>query len=186
MTVNVMLYKVKRAAVLGTNRGFGFRTFAGHLLQSTCEETSALFLFWAVFTGDFAARMLPRALAHLTALIDTEGGDREPEFLEAAFNCLALLCKHLARFLLPDLPAVLRMSAGLRYARAPHVRTFAAQAFGFLLRLAAAAPDAAAIPNSDLSAPTPARSSGKEGGVKSGGVLYSTLRALLAEHALHP
>jgi uncharacterized membrane protein YgcG len=153
--------------------------------------------------------MLPRALERLTALIDSEGGDREPELLEAAFNCLALLCKHLARYLLPDLPAVLHMSAGLRYACAPHVRAFAAQAVAFLLRLAASAPDAGvmpaagpavALPSATAGTGTPGGASGggaaraagassgggDGGGGKGGGALHGALRALLAEHALHP
>jgi len=46
---------------------------------------------------EFVVRMLPRALARLAALVDEEGGDREPEVLECVFNCVASLCKHLVR-----------------------------------------------------------------------------------------
>lgn len=45
-----------------------------------------------------------------------------------------MLCKQLARHMVLSLPKVLAQSKGLRYAASPHVRSFAAQAFGFLLR----------------------------------------------------
>ncbi len=55
-----------------------------------------------------------------------------------------MLCKHLARHLVARLPWLLARSQALRYARSPHVRLFAAQSFGFLLRQVAVDVPAAA------------------------------------------
>lgn len=90
--------------------------------------------------ADFLApSLLPKLLATLSSLLNDQDGDRDTEVIEQVFTCVSMLFKHLARHMLEDLPAVLRASRGLRYARAPHVRAFAAQATGFLVRTAAAA-----------------------------------------------
>lgn len=87
---------------------------------------------------------------------------------------MSLLFKHLARHLVADLPALLRHSRGLRYARARHVRAFAAQAAGFLLRVAAAGVGSGSEPAGAAAA----------GGVPA--ALRAAVRAVLAEQAQRP
>lgn len=94
--------------------------------------------------------------AQIAALLEG-GADREPDCLEAVFTCLSHICKYLVRHLAADVPGALRATAAVRYARAPYVRQFAAQAVGFLLR---SAPGAQA--------------------------LRAGVRAVLAEQALRP
>lgn len=110
------------------------------------------------------------------------------------FTCVSLIFKHLARHMTPQLPSVLRASRGLLYARAPHVRTFAAQAAGFLLRTAAAAGEAAAASDA---APASEGSAGQAGEGDADGLdaeagaavrspLVSAVRQLLRDHAINP
>ena len=87
---------------------------------------------------DFEADFLPhmeRVLCVLSDFVDN-GADREPEVLQHVFTCCSLLCKHLCKLLANDLIPVLHQSSRLRYHRAAHVRSLAAESFGFLLRQA--------------------------------------------------
>ncbi|KAL4521880.1 hypothetical protein Ndes2526B_g01987 [Nannochloris sp. 'desiccata'] len=85
---------------------------------------------------DLQADFLPHMDRVLTVLSDfvDSGGDREPELLQHVFTCCSLLCKHLCKLLASDLTPILSQSARLRYHRAYHVRSLAAESFGFLLR----------------------------------------------------
>ena len=85
---------------------------------------------------DLQADFLPHMDRVLTVLSDfvDSGGDREPELLQHVFTCCSLLCKHLCKLLASDVTQVLSQSARLRYHRAYHVRSLAAESFGFLLR----------------------------------------------------
>jgi len=85
---------------------------------------------------DLQADFLPHMDRVLTVLSDfvDSGGDREPELLQHVFTCCSLLCKHLCKLLASDVTQVLSQSARLRYHGAYHVRSLAAESFGFLLR----------------------------------------------------
>ena len=67
-------------------------------------------------------------LPQVTQLLE-QGGSAHPDVIEAAFTALSTVFKHLARHLSADLPAALRVTAGLRYSEAAgaNVRAFAAQ-----------------------------------------------------------
>ena len=96
---------------------------------------------------DLQADFLPhmeRVLRVLSDLVD-EGADHEPEMLQHVFTCCSLICKHLSKLVAANLSPVLAQSARLRYHRAQHVRIFAAQTFGFLLRHATAQEARAAV-----------------------------------------
>ncbi len=120
-----------------------------------------------------------------------------------------MIFKHLSRHLVTRLPWLLSRTRGLRYARAAHVRAFAAQAAAFLLRQVAATADAAApAPASaepvegladmetdganDAAAGAPAQqapsaaAADADAGAVSASALRKAVRALLAEHALQP
>eukprot|EP00887_Chlorella_sp_A99_P000887 scaffold5.g887.t1 len=102
---------------------------------------------------------LPRVAAALADLVD-EGLDREPELLGHVFTCLSLLCKHLARPLGANLLPPLRATARLRHHGAHHVRVFAAQALGYLIRQAPPAALRAgvkAVLSEAVARPTPER-----------------------------
>ncbi|CAG9460436.1 unnamed protein product [Pedinophyceae sp. YPF-701] len=93
--------------------------------------------------GDFRP-LFPALVDALADLIEA-GGDRDPEVLELAFTCLAHVCKHHHRFLQSDLPLALRQTARLRYSKVDHVRSFAAEALGYLVRTAPHGAVAAAV-----------------------------------------
>ena len=97
-----------------------------------------ILLLLAALARDLQADFLPLFAPSMAALVRLvkEGADRHPDIMEHVFTCISLTCKYLVKHLAADLPAVLAATAGLRYSRAAHVRAFAAEALGYLLRSA--------------------------------------------------
>ncbi|KAG2487780.1 hypothetical protein HYH03_013624 [Edaphochlamys debaryana] len=124
------------------HRGTVEAILLGALEPAARLSLPALLDLVAAFARDLQAEflpILPRLVRRLVALLDG-GAEREPETIESIFTCVSLVFKHLVRLLAADLPAALRATAPLRHHSSDHVRQFAAQAAGFLLRSAPSTP----------------------------------------------
>eukprot|EP00959_Pyramimonas_sp_CCMP1952_P064977 1356582-Pyramimonas_sp.AAC.2 len=92
-----------------------------------------------------------------------EGGDRDAEVMEAAFEALSFIFKFTQRKLAADLPLALRITRCLRHQKQEYVRSFACEAVAFLLRSApdSAVPEGIAALLAEISPPDPAEGSAR-------------------------